>query len=86
MAKHCVSPWHPGHFSTSSTCDYCDQRAIWHWKATYPDVLLCFDCLELYPEAWLYPCFDLVRHNITTLSRVANRPQAVTTVVGRAKA
>ena len=32
-------------------CDFCDQAAVFHWRESYPDLLLCADCLESYPEA-----------------------------------
>ena len=32
-------------------CDYCPGDAVFHWTDTYPDVMLCASCLELYPEA-----------------------------------
>jgi hypothetical protein len=41
-------PWHqhPG-----VSCDLCDQVAVFHWTKTYPDLLLCAECLDCYPEA-----------------------------------
>jgi hypothetical protein len=32
-------------------CDFCDQAAVYHWRDTYPDLLLCARCLKDYPEA-----------------------------------
>ena len=31
-------------------CDLCGETSVFHWRNTYPDLLLCRDCLECYPE------------------------------------
>ena len=85
MPVHCQTGWLGRHESTAVTCDFCDQRAIWHWKATYPDMLLCVACLDLYPEAWIEPCYDQPQHWVTTLVVRIDAGLAVSTRVGRAQ-
>lgn len=43
----------PGHAGRSPhyLCDYCPSEAVFHWRTTYPDLMLCAACLALYPEA-----------------------------------
>lgn len=40
-------------------CDYCPSEAVFHWRTTYPDLMLCRSCLELYPEALGEPLEDV---------------------------
>jgi len=39
------------HADRTVQCTYCQHTAAFHWTATYPDVLLCEECLDLFPEA-----------------------------------
>lgn len=47
----CWRSWGGSHASTLVPCDLCDQVAVFHWRMTYPDLMLCAECLESYPEA-----------------------------------
>ena len=47
---HCRSLQTGAHASTRTPCTLCDQPAIFHWTQTYPDLLLCAECLVCYPE------------------------------------
>jgi hypothetical protein len=50
MTRHCNS-WGDLHASPFVKCELCGQRAAFHWYGTYPDLLLCLECLECFPEA-----------------------------------
>jgi hypothetical protein len=50
------SSWGGVQASPFVQCEFCDCPAAFHWYATYPDLLLCLDCLALFPEAQGAPC------------------------------
>lgn len=39
------------HKSLGLRCELCKEQAVFHWITTYPDLLLCRDCLDVFPEA-----------------------------------
>jgi hypothetical protein len=50
VTRRCVS-WGKHPKGTEVKCDLCANVAVFHWVSTYPDLFLCPDCLEAYPEA-----------------------------------
>ena len=75
MADRCPS-WQAGsHASTLTPCSLCVQPAIFHWRSTYPDLLLCAECLESYPEAFdrTLTLFDPRRAAASDSARRASR-------------
>jgi hypothetical protein len=50
MTRRCLT-WQSCGRRAHSACTFCGAVAVFHWKTTYPDLLLCRDCLDAYPEA-----------------------------------
>jgi hypothetical protein len=48
--QRCQSRWVGAHQQPTTSCSLCGQVAVFHWRFAYPDLLLCADCLESYPE------------------------------------
>lgn len=62
MTRQCNS-WGDRHAGPWVPCEFCEGVAVFHWTTTYPDLLLCRDCLYNYPEAQgtrLTDCYSLV--------------------------
>lgn len=38
----------PNHSSVYTYCDFCGQHAAFHWRETYPDLLLCQEHIGTY--------------------------------------
>lgn len=38
----------PNHSSIYTYCDFCDLHAAFHWRSTYPDLLLCQEHIGTY--------------------------------------
>src|SRR5262245_25247979 len=38
------------HSHPTAQCDFCRNVAVFHWRETYPDLLLCAQDLEMFPE------------------------------------
>lgn len=49
MTRH-GGAWLGRHSTLTVQCTYCARIAVFHWNTTYPEVLLCEYCLDLYPE------------------------------------
>lgn len=42
-------PYVQAHSSVFTACDYDEGKlAVFHWRGTYPELLLCAECLEYF--------------------------------------